>query len=738
MTSAPLPEPPYRPPWPVTAAALAALVGLALRDGNWPIPAALGAALAAVYLFPWRLPKRFFPKTIARAPIFGLVILAGSEGMPWLRPSGLVDLPIVQSFAHLCAAELVVQSWCTVPVMGRRGQGLLLLTTLVFLCAATTFEHRGIALVIPAYLLGVLLALRGMRERGVAAEGGVVGGAGAGAVSGVFPGTAGMAGAGSARVAFALVLLLGFAVSEAIWTYRGRVGWWISRLDLWMMGRRALPGFTTQPVLGPTRLAERSMLRALRTDADLPDGHLRGLAFDTYTQGAWGPTPESRQFHTAAAEELGAAGGPGAAGATGGATGRVVEVTRLLAGTNWVFAPLDAASVDLSGSQEPPALMETGAGAALQALDPAPYVYHLVPGSGALIGGRGGAAAALGAGPLSRAPDAEERARCLALPPELDPRVRALAAGIAATAAPAVDKLFGVLRYLRSHHAYSLTATPGAGDPVSDFLLEKRSAHCEYFASAAVILLRCLGLPARYVSGYFAHEATDAGGLVVRQQDAHAWAETWIDAPGGEAGGAGAAGGVGGGGGGGGCWVTVEVTPPDGMPTVTGERPDRWRRTAERVADALAAAWVWIKNLDWTRWGPVVGGAIILFYVLLRAVVRLRRRRAERRREFAYAGSDARWSELAGAFEAWLARRGIACPASRTWGEHLGDLLARAVAPAPAAGAGAGAGAPAGGLGAAELRAALAFARAYSAVRFGRPDDGAERERLRSLLEGLA
>ncbi len=54
------------------------------------------------------------------------------------------------------------------------------------------------------------------------------------------------------------------------------------------------------------------------------------------------------------------------------------------------------------------------------------------------------------------------------------------------------------------------------------FLLNSRSGHCEYFATATVLLLRQLGIPARYAVGYAVHE-TARRGYVVRERDAHAW-----------------------------------------------------------------------------------------------------------------------------------------------------------------------------------------------------------------------
>ncbi|MGB2925897.1 MAG: transglutaminase domain-containing protein [Limnothrix sp.] len=79
---------------------------------------------------------------------------------------------------------------------------------------------------------------------------------------------------------------------------------------------------------------------------------------------------------------------------------------------------------------------------------------------------------------------------------------------------------------------YSLDLT-GAGDrptPVSSFLLDQRTGHCEYFATATTLLLREMGIPARYAVGYSAHEYNQLEQqYLVRDRHAHAWTMAYID-----------------------------------------------------------------------------------------------------------------------------------------------------------------------------------------------------------------
>ncbi|MRR10888.1 transglutaminase domain-containing protein, partial [bacterium] len=66
--------------------------------------------------------------------------------------------------------------------------------------------------------------------------------------------------------------------------------------------------------------------------------------------------------------------------------------------------------------------------------------------------------------------------------------------------------------------------------PLTRFLLKSRSGHCEYFATATVLLLREAGFPARYAVGYAVHEKSGTDSYVVRARDAHAWTLVWNEA----------------------------------------------------------------------------------------------------------------------------------------------------------------------------------------------------------------
>ena len=80
---------------------------------------------------------------------------------------------------------------------------------------------------------------------------------------------------------------------------------------------------------------------------------------------------------------------------------------------------------------------------------------------------------------------------------------------------------------------YSLQTAPLGRHGADEFLFDLRVGYCEYYASAFVVLMRAAGIPARIVTGYQGGfwQAADEY-LLVRQSDAHAWAEVWLESRG--------------------------------------------------------------------------------------------------------------------------------------------------------------------------------------------------------------
>ena len=88
-----------------------------------------------------------------------------------------------------------------------------------------------------------------------------------------------------------------------------------------------------------------------------------------------------------------------------------------------------------------------------------------------------------------------------------------------------------VLQYFRANgFVYSLTPPLLDYNSIDDFLFNTHSGFCGHYASAFVSLMRAVGIPARVVTGYLGGEWNPVGGyFVIRQSDAHSWAEVWLE-----------------------------------------------------------------------------------------------------------------------------------------------------------------------------------------------------------------
>ncbi|GGM12457.1 transglutaminaseTgpA domain-containing protein [Deinococcus aerophilus] len=117
----------------------------------------------------------------------------------------------------------------------------------------------------------------------------------------------------------------------------------------------------------------------------------------------------------------------------------------------------------------------------------------------------------------------------LALPPGESPRAAAL--GQSWQTLPPQGRIDAALTLLGTG-GFSYTLSPPllpAHNRVDAFLFGTRQGFCEHYAQAFTFLMRAAGLPARIVGGYLGGEENPDGGyLIVRQQDAHAWAEVWL------------------------------------------------------------------------------------------------------------------------------------------------------------------------------------------------------------------
>jgi transglutaminase-like putative cysteine protease len=83
--------------------------------------------------------------------------------------------------------------------------------------------------------------------------------------------------------------------------------------------------------------------------------------------------------------------------------------------------------------------------------------------------------------------------------------------------------------FKREEFIYTLRPPQLGKEPIDDFLFNTRRGFCEHFSSSFVYLMRAAGVPARVVTGYQGGELNPVGNYyIVRQSDAHAWAEVWL------------------------------------------------------------------------------------------------------------------------------------------------------------------------------------------------------------------
>jgi hypothetical protein len=266
------------------------------------------------------------------------------------------------------------------------------------------------------------------------------------------------------------------------------------------------------------------------------------------------------------------------------------------------------------------------------------------------------------------------RAETLALPPGLDPRLRALADQLSAAGHDDVDRVQRTLGYLYANCRYSLKVGRfRTKQPVAEFLFEKKRGYCEYFASAAAVLLRMQGIPTRYVAGFNVTDGSFRGGhYLVRESDAHAWIEVALPQAG---------------------WTSAdptpaeqfaEVHPPLGRDVLTDALEwalAKWAELSARMAggDPIALA-RWMARELWAsiRQQPLAVTAIALVAALWTGRGRLRRLAVRGKRPVRPAvesGSVPReLALLLTGIDDRLARAGCARPESRAPLEHLQRL----------------------------------------------------------------
>lgn len=189
--------------------------------------------------------------------------------------------------------------------------------------------------------------------------------------------------------------------------------------------------------------------------------------------------------------------------------------------------------------------------------------------------------------------------RALQLPQPLNPRAQQLAAEWRTRSADDAAVIRIALSYFNQQGFQYTLEPPLLGiNSVDDFLFASKQGFCEHYASAFVFLMRAAHIPARVVTGYQGGEFNDVGNYyIVRQSDAHAWAEVWLAGQG---------------------WVRVDPTaaiaparvqsglsaamPDNAALPFMARSPPQWMRNLRLNWDTLANQWnQWVLGYDTER-----------------------------------------------------------------------------------------------------------------------------------------
>ena len=124
----------------------------------------------------------------------------------------------------------------------------------------------------------------------------------------------------------------------------------------------------------------------------------------------------------------------------------------------------------------------------------------------------------------------EHRVEALSKPSHISAQVQQLVDAWRAGGASDREVVDDAMRYFRKENfIYTLEPQTYGSDTLTEFLFQRRSGFCEHYAASFAALMRIAGIPARVVIGYHGGEYNRIGNYVlVRQLDAHAWAEVWM------------------------------------------------------------------------------------------------------------------------------------------------------------------------------------------------------------------
>jgi len=436
---------------------------------------------------------------------------------------------------------------------------------------------------------------------------------------------------------FALPVAAGMLAAAALAGYGGQLG--LHRLQQWLEAAApewlAAGGSRTNPYrsssdigsIGELKLSPRIVLRVEADPALKPPILLHRASYDAYVGGTW--VAGNTRF-----EQLAPVGNASSWNLNGAGTPQwQVTVHDDSDGNPVLSLPRGTARIEGLAASE---MKMNPLGAVQVEHKPGFFSYR------ALVGGGDSAYGA-------------PSPRDLIVPKSESAAVYRVANELGLAALPPQQSLAALRRFFADRFTYSTwqRAPAAARTPLAEFLLATHAGHCEYFASATVLLLRAAGIPARYATGFAAQEWSDLDhAYVVRERHAHAWVRAWVD----------------------GAWRDFDTTPPAWFAAEAAQAPlwaplaDLWSWSRFRLAawSTQASERGWSDALPWL--------ALPLFAWL--AWRTLRGRRADTAAEGGPAASIVAWPGQDSEFyliEARMAQLGHA----RRKTEALADWLAR-------------------------------------------------------------
>ncbi|MFD2172248.1 DUF4129 domain-containing transglutaminase family protein [Tumebacillus lipolyticus] len=204
----------------------------------------------------------------------------------------------------------------------------------------------------------------------------------------------------------------------------------------------------------------------------------------------------------------------------------------------------------------------------------------------------------------------------LSLPSNLPARVKNLAWQIASASPAPYEQAKALEDYLRRTYRYETKNVPIPDedqDFVDQFLFESKRGYCDHFSTAFVVMARSIGLPARWVKGFtrgdvdltYKGETDEEYLYVVKNKNAHSWAEVYFD-------------GIG--------WVAFEPTssfqmrpifkPSEQQPVITPPVDNKKGEEKEQEEETTKSAFSFDLNIDWKQVGIYAGIAFFLLLVI--------------------------------------------------------------------------------------------------------------------------